>query len=408
MTRGRRLVYRVDLLLVLSVLALLSLGLVVLYSATALPGGSSRGALFMKQLIWLGLGLCAAAVAAAIPPRLLEFLSKPVFAISVLLLLTVLLTGSSTGANRWIALGPLSFQPSEFAKIAFVLFMAGMLSSKGADLRRPVHLAIPVGASVLMCGLVLKQPDLGTALCFLATVIAMLYWAGLPGSRLFYALSPLILLPLTSSPYLWVPYGIALSAVLVFSKLRLSWVIVVVAANVLVGSISHPLWDRLEPYQKERLLSFVGERSDPYGARYQVVQSEVAVGSGGMSGKGYLQGTQKALMFLPQGHTDFIFAVLGEELGLAGTLPAVALFGLLIWRAVRAGERSRNRFSGLVAVGCAAVFGYHVVVNLLMVVGLAPVTGLPLPFFSYGGSFLLTCMIMVGLIINVGMRWHDY
>jgi len=409
MTSGRRILYRIDPLLVLAVVALLGLGLAVLYSSTAFPEDSPRGGLFLRQLIWLGVGCAAMAVAAAFPPRLLEFLSKPLFLASLGVLGLVLLIGSSTGgAKRWLSLGPLSFQPSEFAKIAYILFMAGALSVKGADLRRLTHLAVPVGAAVLVSALVLKQPDLGTALCFMAILIAMLYWAGLPGSHLFYALSPLILLPCTSSPYLWVPYAIVLTTVLVFSRLRLAGVILVVGANLLVGSISHPLWNRLEPYQKERLLSFAGQKTDPYGARYQILQSEVAIGSGGVTGKGYLHGTQKALMFLPQGHTDFVFAVLGEELGLMGGLATVALFALLISRALKAAERTRNRFSGLVAVGCAAAFTYHVVVNLWMVVGLAPVTGLPLPFFSYGGSFLVSCLVMVGLVLNVGIRWHDY
>lgn len=409
MTGGRRLIHRIDPALVLAVVALLTIGLAVLYSSTAFPENNPRGGLFVRQLIWLGVGFAAMAAAAAFPPRLLEFLSKPLFLASLCVLGLVLFIGAPVGgARRWLSLGPLSFQPSEFAKIAFILFMAGVLSARGADLRRPSHLGIPVGAALFVSALVLKQPDLGTALCFMAVLVAMLYWAGLPGSRLFYALSPLILLPCTSSPYLWVPYAIVLTTALVFSRLKLAGVILVVAANLLVGSISHPLWNRLEPYQRDRLLSFAGQRKDPYGSRYQILQSEVAIGSGGVTGKGYLHGTQKALMFLPQGHTDFIFAVLGEELGLMGGVATVALFALLISRALKAAERARNRFSGLVAVGCAAALTYHVAVNLLMVVGLAPVTGLPLPFFSYGGSFLVSCMVMVGLVLNVGLRWHDY
>ncbi len=409
MTLARRLIYRADPAMVLSVLGLIAFGLVVLYSATAYGGDSPRNGLFFRQLIWLGVGFVAMAIAAALPPRILDFLSKPIFIVALVMLLMVLVVGPLTGgARRWLTFGSVSLQPSEFAKVAFVLFLAGALSARGADLRRPAQLAVPVTATAVAGALVLKQPDLGTALCFMVVLIAMLYWAGLPGSHLFYALSPLILLPCTSSPFLWVPYAIVLTAVLSFSKLKVAGVIAVVAANLLVGSLSHPLWNRLEPYQKERLLSFIGERSDPYGARYQILQSEVAIGSGGLRGKGYLNGTQKALMFLPQGHTDFVFSVLGEEFGLVGSVGAVALFGLLIARALKSADKTRNKFSGLVAVGCASVFAYHVAVNLLMVVGLAPVTGLPLPFFSYGGSFLVTSMVMVGLLLNVSVRWHDY
>ncbi len=409
MTGGRKFLYRLDYGFILPVLGLILIGLAVLYSATAVPEESPRTGLFFRQLVWLGLGCVGLAIAAALPLRILDFVSKPLFLGAIFVLLVVLFVGPSTGgARRWLSLGPLSFQPSEFAKIAFILFIARVLSAKGIDLRKPEHLVVPVGTAVVVGALVLKQPDLGTALCFMFVLLAMLYWAGLPGSRLFYALSPLILLPCTSSPYLWVPFAIVLTAVLALSKLKTAWLVLVVAANLLVASVSIPLWNSLEPYQKDRLLSFVGRNRDPYGARYQVLQSEVAIGSGGLTGKGYLHGTQKALMFLPQSHTDFVFAVLGEELGLIGGAFAVTLFGLLIARAIRAAKRSRNGFAGLVAVGCGAFFAYHVAVNLLMVVGLAPVTGLPLPFFSYGGSFLVSCMLAVGLILNVGLRWRDY
>jgi rod shape determining protein RodA len=407
-TRGKRWLTRIDPLLVFAVLALLCLGLMVLYSVTASPAGNPRAALFFRQLVWLALGLMALGVAAAFPPRLLDFLSKPLFLASFLVLILVLLLPGSGSVKRWLSLGPVSFQPSEPAKVAFILFLAGVLSRRGMDVGRVTHLALPIGVTAAVIALVLKQPDLGTSVCFAAVLLVMLYWAGVRGRHMFYALSPLLLLPCTSTPLLWVPFCLGLGLLLFFSKLRLSTVIVILAANVTVGALSHPLWNRLEPYQQERLKSFAGQSSDPYGPRYQLVQSEIAIGSGGLTGKGYMRGTQKALMFLPQRHTDFVFAVLGEEMGLVGTAGAVALFALLIARALKAAERARNKFSSLIAAGCVAVFTYHVVVNLLMVVGLAPVTGLPLPFFSYGGSFLVTSLIMVGLLINVGVRWHDY
>jgi rod shape determining protein RodA len=393
---------------VFAVIALLCLGLLVLYSVTSSPAGNPGAALFFRQLIWLGLGLLALIVAAALPPRLLDFLSKPLFLISLLLLIAVLLIPGSGSVKRWLSLGPVSLQPSEPAKVAFILFLAGVFSRRGMDVGRVTHLALPIGATAAVIALVLKQPDLGTSVCFAAVLLAVLYWAGVRGRHLFYALSPLLLLPCTATPLLWMPYALGLGLLLFFSKLRLSTVIVIIVANVVVGALSHPLWNRLEPYQQERLKSFAGQSNDPYGPRYQLAQSEIAIGSGGLTGKGYLHGTQKALMFLPQRHTDFVFAVLGEELGLVGSAGAVGLFALLIWRALKAAEKARHNFTSLLAAGCAAVFTYHVVVNLLMVVGLAPVTGLPLPFFSYGGSFLVTCMIMVGLLINVGVRWHDY
>lgn len=408
MTRGKRWLTRIDPLLLFAVAALICLGLMVLYSVTSAPQGNPRAALFYRQLVWLAVGSVALVVAAAFPPRLLDYLSKPLFLASLLLLIAVLVLPDSGGVKRWLRFGPVSFQPSEPAKAAFILFLAGVLSKRGFNPGKVSHLALPIGATAAVIALVLKQPDLGTSVCFAAVLLVMLYWAGVKIRHMFYALSPVIVLPCSSIPVLLVPYFIGLGVLLYFSGLRRSMAVLILGANIAVAAMSHPLWNRLEPYQQERLKSFAGQSTDPYGPGYQLAQSEIAIGSGGLTGKGYLKGTQKALMFLPQRHTDFVFAVLGEEMGLVGTVGAVALFALLIARALRAAAKARHRFTSLLAAGCAAVFAYHVIVNLLMVVGLAPVTGLPLPFFSYGGSFLVTSMAIVGLLINASVRWHDY
>jgi rod shape determining protein RodA len=199
-----------------------------------------------------------------------------------------------------------------------------------------------------------------------------------------------------------------LALVLYKSKLRLYPMILVVAVNLAVGIVTPQVWNHLEPYQRQRITTFLDPNADPYGAGYQIIQSKIAIGSGGVTGKGFLHGTQKGLEFLPEQHTDFIFSVVGEETGFLGAGFVTVLYMTLILRGVRVAQRARNRFGSLMAIGLTSIFLYHVLVNICMTVGLAPVTGLPLPLLSYGGTSLLTSFLQVGLIQNVAMRWREY
>jgi rod shape determining protein RodA len=255
---------------------------------------------------------------------------------------------------------------------------------------------------------VLRQPDLGTSLTFIMIFFSMLYWAGLPLLYLFLLLTPMI--NVATSFYLpaWIVFAVILAFVLYRSRLRLVPILVVVAINLVVGIATPQVWNHLEPYQRQRISTFLDPAADPYGAGYQIIQSKIAIGSGQVAGKGFLNGTQKGLAFLPEQHTDFIFSVVGEETGFLGAGVVTVLYLVLILRGLKIAHRARNRFGGLLAIGLTSVFLYHVLVNVCMTVGLAPVTGLPLPLLSYGGTSLLTSFLQVGLIQNVAMRWREY
>jgi rod shape determining protein RodA len=373
----------------------------MVYSATSIPG--AHQGLWVKQLTWALVAVGAASVVGWIDHRVYDSIAWPLYGVSLVLLVAVLVFGTSTlGAKRWLDLGPIKFQPSELAKIATVLVLARRFDNPKIRLSRWNHW-LPAAAVVLVpFALVLKEPDLGTALSFPAILIAMLYWGGMPLRQILLGLTPALnaaLFFLTGS-LLW--FGGVFAGLLLVFRPRLPVLIVLVLLNGAVAWATPHLWNHLHDYQKRRIETFLNPDNDPYGAGYQIIQSKIAMGSGGVVGKGYLKGTQKALAFLPMRHTDFIYSVVGEELGLLGTLTVVLLYGLMIAVA------SRNGFASLMAVGIVTALFYHIMVNMLMTIGWAPVTGLPLPLLSYGGTALIVNGIMIGLLQNVALRRQEY
>ena len=236
----------------------------------------------------------------------------------------------------------------------------------------------------------------------------MLFWAGMPVWGIFLLCSPILSVVTAFSPWTW---GLTLIAVgLVLWKSRLPrWVLVlVILVNVTLGVVTPMVWEGLHAYQRQRILTFLDPQQDPLGAGYHVIQSTVAVGSGGLVGKGFLEGSQTKLNFLPEQHTDFIFSVIAEELGLLGVLVVMVLFGIVLYRCVAAAAEVKNPFAGIVIVGASAVLFAHFVVNVGMALGLLPITGLPLPFITYGGSHLVSQLLLVGLVLGMRMRWMEY
>ncbi|HEX7079180.1 MAG TPA: rod shape-determining protein RodA [Candidatus Eisenbacteria bacterium] len=407
---GARLSEDIDRPLLWATVLLALIGIAFVYSATSMPSAATEHGLYLKQFLWLAIALLGGALAAAVPYRVYSGRTAWLlyFVGLALLVLTLFIGHVGLGAQRWLGWGPLKFQPSELAKIATVILLANFLSERRLDLTQIRSLVRPCLFVFVPFLLVLKQPDLGTSVTFLTILITMLYWAGLPMLYLFLLVTPVINVAASFFLPAWIVFAAVLAVVLYRSRLRLVPILVVVSVNLAVGIVTPQVWNHLQPYQRQRIATFLDPAADSYGAGYQIIQSKIAIGSGQVLGKGFLHGTQKGLEFLPEQHTDFIFSVVGEETGFFGSALVTILYLVLIVRGIQVAHRARNRFAGLLAIGLTSIFLYHVLVNVCMTVGLAPVTGLPLPLLSYGGTSLLTSFLQVGLIQNVAMRWREY
>jgi len=404
----RRVLRQLDWPLIGAVMALAALGILLVYSATTGPGAAHAG-FHYRQMTWLGIGIVCAWGIAAVHYRVFDTLAWFGWGLSLLLLVAVFPFGATIlGAKRWLRIGGFQFQPSEIAKLWTIFVLARHLDQKRLDLSRARTWIVPALIVFPPMALVLKEPDLATSLSFFVFFMAMMFWAGLPLSTLFLALSPVISVALFFLTRAEWPFAIVFVALLAWARPRLPVFVALILLNgaVMIG-LPH-LWNSLEPYQRGRIETFVNPDEDPTGAGYQVIQSEIAIGSGGPAGRGYLHGTQKALSFLPMKHTDFIFSVLGEELGFWGTTLALLLFAVVCFRGLLIAQTARNAFGSLIAVGVVSVFFYHVLLNVLMTVGWAPVAGVPLPLLSYGGTSLVMNCLQIGILLNVGLRRHEY
>ncbi len=395
-----------------ALVALLSLlGLAMIYSAgqTRFPDPVVVEA-WRRQAVWLALGLVAFTVVSRITVRWLEWVAVPAYVIALVLLAATLVVGTgagtAAGTKSWIVLGPLRFQPAEPAKLATILVLARYLALRGGAPSSLRDLLVPGTLVAAPLALVMLQPDLGTAQAFMGILFATLFWAGTPLPLLLLLASPLPALILAYDNTVWGVYVVLVIIALYLWRYRLYFYesVAVVLANFAAGTIARPLWDSLATYQQNRLLVFLDPQVDPRGAGYHLIQSMVAVGNGGLSGKGFLAGTQKRFDFLPEQHTDFIFSVVGEELGFIGVAFALFAFGLLLARLVRLAEDTSDPFAGLVLLGIFGAWTVHIFVNIGMTVGLVPVTGIPLPFVSYGGSFLLMSWVATAVAVRVA---HD-
>lgn len=349
------------------------------------------------QLIWLVVALGVYAAVGFVPLKWFEKLAWPAYAAAVALLVVVLAFPAIAGAKSWIRFGPIGFQPSEFAKLAAILVVARWVASLEAPPRELTDLALPAALVGVLAMLTIVQPDLGTATVFVVLLAGLCFWAGAPPVLVFLLLSPVFSILLTFSLPLWSLYVVAIGALLFVLRPRPRTWLYVGGTNLLMGIVSLPLWNSLAGYQQRRLLVFLQPEIDPRGAGWNVIQSRVAIGSGGWFGKGFLEGTQKRLAFLPERQTDFVFSVLGEEIGFIGVAVAFLLFALLLMEGIRIAERNPDPFGSTVAFGLVVLIAAHVVINTAMTVGLLPITGLPLPFLSKGGSFLVVCFAAVGL-----------
>jgi rod shape determining protein RodA len=356
----RRLIKNFDFGLLILCLILGCLGIISIYSTTHFTMETD---LFLRQAIWLGIGAALMILLTFFNYRLLWEWAWPIYIFSIVLLIGVLIFGRQTlGAQRWFKLGLFSFQPSEFAKLAFIILLAKYLAPEGIErkLTRFADLFIPVLLLGIPFMLVIKQPDLGSGLVFVFIFFGMLFFAGA----------------------------------------KIKHLAILLAAGLGASPLA---WFFLKDYQKARVMIFLDPSRDPLSSGYHIIQSKITIGSGRFLGKGFLNGTQTQLRFLPKQHTDFIFSVIGEEFGFIGALILVSLYFALIYRGIKV-VSTRDMFGRLLVAGIISGITFQIFINIGMGIGLAPVTGLPLPLLSYGGSSLIFTLIEIGIILNVRMR----
>jgi rod shape determining protein RodA len=350
-----------DWTLLLFVILLCGIGILLIYSATSGPYSEVKRGLYIKQIYWILFGLIAMLLVMSIDYRQLARWS-PLFYVFNLLMLGYVLYTSSSNVKRWIRFGGINIQPSEFTKLCIILLLAQFFKEKKLS---DISLKNLLWASVLTLipiFLILKQPDLGTAVILVPILLALFYIAGF----------------------------------------RVRWLLMIIGIGTGLGPPF--LWLGLKSYQKNRILSFINPNLDPLGAGYQVTQSKIAVGSGGLWGHGFLCGTQCRLKFIPQHHTDFIFSLLAEEWGLLGSIIMLGLFLFFLLKGFDICAHAKDRLGMIISYSILVSIALHIIINVGMVIGIMPVTGIPLPFVSYGGSAIVGNFIAVGLLQNIAMR----
>jgi rod shape determining protein RodA len=355
----QRYLRNLDWILIIAVGCLMAIGLVLIFSATH---GGGYGWMMKRQALFMAVGIVLTALSLTVDYKQLSRIGIPLYVFMVLLLLAVMLFGhAQMGAQRWLRLGAFAFQPSEFCKGFLIVCLATFLNTRTDRLLSFTDYLPAMAFTLVPFLLVVKQPDLGTAIVFLAIALFMFLMCGF----------------------------------------KMRWL----ALGTVVGCLSLPaVWHFLKEYQKNRLRVFLDPELDPFGAGYHVIQSKIAIGSGMLLGKGWLQGTQSQLNFLPENHTDFIFAVAGEEFGFIGTVIIILLYAIIIWRGLSIALNATDNFGTLLAIGITGMFFFHVLVNVGMTLGIMPVTGVPLPFVSYGASSLTINLLLVGLLLNINLQ----
>lgn len=431
--------FKIDFGLLLSFLILTTLGILTIYSVSSGAGGS-RGVekQHIKQIYWAITGIAIFILLLFVHYQKLGEYALVIYICSILLLVITLFFGKRVrGAKSWITIiGGFGFQPSEFVKISTILMLAKYLERTGEEIKRIVNVVVALIIVVMPLGLIVLQPDFGTALVYLPIGIVMLYFGGIKVAHFLSMLIVLgiaITLPLlttfstfvqsTSLAFLQMlndPKAVLIIALMFGILTFVSFILYKLLRKDFIrkstkifliffsGLILSAFFSRLlKPYQKERLIVFLKPTIDPYGAGYNIIQSKIAVGAGGLFGKGLLGGTQSQLGFLPERSTDFIFSIFAEEWGFMGAFFLLALYALFLYRGVTIINDSKDLFGSLVAAGIVGMFLFHIIINIGMTIGIMPVTGIPLPFMSYGGSFLLTSIAATAILYNIEMRRYS-
>ena len=383
-------------------------GLIVLKSISQHNSGTFFHNPFFKQIIFLIPALIGAVGVLYIPRYSIHKYAYAIYALGIILVLLPFSGNPHAGTYRWLNIGfSLSIQPSEFAKVFIIISLARYLSDHNLQMRHFTSIIIPIIMVLIPTAIVMNQPDLGTAIVMLAPVLPMLYWSGARPFYLFLVLAPLLSMLTAFHNIAFTIWAFVLGLTIVIARPNRLMSIGLFFGNIFLGLFSPFLWNSLTPYQQGRIITFINPEVDPLGAAYQIIQSKTAIGSGGIFGKGWGEGTQTHLKFLPVQESDFILSVIGEEFGFISVSIILILFGFLISQVVKHSFFSKDRFSSLALIGFATVLLSHVFVNTAMTVGLIPVKGLPFPFISAGGSFLIASYLMIGFILKLSVNYTE-
>jgi len=395
----------IDLTILLVTLLILTAGLLAIFSATYTSGTDY----FSKQLTFALLGILIMLTVSYIPPRIIAKGSYIFYGLTLVMLILVLFFGKKiSGSKSWFSMGGFGIQPSEFAKIATILALANFLSTTEdgfKNVNRPLVFLKACMFIILPVALIMRQPDMGTSLVFLSLILPVLFWVGLSPYVLFIILSPALVI---FGAFLGMNYfiiAIVIVALILFLfKKNVFITACVIVLNIGIGYSFDSLYHKLQPYQQKRIQAVFDPTSDPLGSGYNVIQSKVAIGSGGLLGKGFLQGTQTQLKFIPEQWTDFIYCMIGEEFGFVGSVFILILYMIIIFQLVNNSFLTKNRFLSVSCIGFASIVLFHLVINVGMTIGVMPVIGIPLPLMSSGISSLLSFLVMMG----IGMSAYRY
>ena len=363
---------------------------------------------FFKQLFFLFIALFSFTFSFITPKYIIHKYAYIIFGLGIFIVILPFFGSPHAGTYRWLDIGlPFNFQPSEFSKIFTVIALARYLSDNNLKIRKFSSIVIPIIIALFPALIVLNQPDLGTSLVMLSIIFPMLYWAGARPFYLFLLVAPVLSILSAFNVILFSIWAFIMAVVIFYARTKIIAGVSYFFGNIFFGLFARPIWEMLNPYQQNRVLTFIYPEKDPLGAAYQIIQSKTAIGSGGFFGKGWGQGTQTHLKFLPVQESDFILSVIGEELGFILIAIILITFGYLLNTIIRYSFLSKDKFSSLLLIGLASILLAHTFVNTAMTVGLIPVKGLPLPFISAGGTFLITSYLMIGLIMRFSIHYSD-
>jgi rod shape determining protein RodA len=400
---------RIDMLLLTVTIAVIVCGLFAIFSATYTSGAEY----FSKQLSFSIVGIVLMIGISFVPPRIIARSSYIIYLLSLVLLVVVLIIGKKiSGSRSWFSMGGFGIQPSEFAKIATILALANFLSH-GEDAYRNVNrfLEFLKACAIVLIPvlLIMKQPDMGTSLVFLSMILPVLFWVGLSPYVLFIIVTPVIAVlgAFFGLNYMIIAI-IIIGIIMIMFKKNAFVAAVVIVFNIAIGYSFDTLYHKLQPYQQKRITAVFDPTTDPLGSGYNVIQSKVAIGSGGLLGKGFLQGTQTQLKFIPEQWTDFIFCMIGEEFGFVGSIIILTLYMIIIFQLVNNAYMTKNRFLSVACIGFASIVLFHLVINVGMTIGIMPVIGIPLPMMSYGLSSLLSFLVMMGIAMSAYRYRNQY